>query len=159
LPPSGPGLPPPTPGAAERERERDIREREREQRERERDRDRDYPMADAPPPSAGGNSSSQNNSSVAPYVRVGPPSAFSEAEFLEGIDPNNVPPELKKEGGDWFAVWNPKAKRVLDVNLVHTLSHDSVVCCVRFSADGKFLATGCNRVAQIFDVKTGANIW
>jgi glucose repression regulatory protein TUP1 len=107
-------------------------------------------------------------------ARVGPPSAFSESEFLEGVDPNNVPADLKKEGSDWFAVWNPKVKRVLDVSLVHTLAHErcvrsynldhelklthgycSVVCCVRFSADGKYLATGCNRTAQIFDVKTG----
>jgi len=36
---------------------------------------------------------------------------------------------------------------------------DSVVCCVRFSADGKFLATGCNRTAQIYDTKTGLKTW
>ncbi|KAI0947568.1 hypothetical protein AcW1_009291 [Taiwanofungus camphoratus] len=76
------------------------------------------------------------------------------------MDPHAVPPELKKEGPDWFAVFNPHAgkdgkKRALDVGLVHTLMHESVVCCVRFSADGKFLATGCNRTAQIYDTKTG----
>ena len=38
-------------------------------------------------------------------------------------------------------------------------SCDSVVCCVRFSADGKFLATGCNRTAQIYDTKTGQKTW
>lgn len=32
----------------------------------------------------------------------------------------------------------------------------SVVCCVRFSNDGQYLATGCNRTAQIYDTKTGA---
>ena len=36
---------------------------------------------------------------------------------------------------------------------------NSVVCCVKFSADGKYLATGCNRAAQIFDAKTGAKTW
>ncbi|OBZ67307.1 Transcriptional repressor rco-1 [Grifola frondosa] len=81
------------------------------------------------------------------------------------MDPHSVPPELKKEGSDWFAVFNPNAsgsgtpggsgKRTLDVQLVHTLMHESVVCCVRFSADGKYLATGCNRTAQIYDTKTG----
>ena len=68
---------------------------------------------------------------------------------------------------------------MLDVSLVHTLAHErlvvlihrpphrnprandtlsvlSVVCCVHFSADGKYLATGCNRTAQIYDTETGA---
>ncbi|TFY70313.1 hypothetical protein EVG20_g2690 [Dentipellis fragilis] len=75
--------------------------------------------------------------------------------FLDDLDPHNVPAELKKEGSDWFAIFNPKIKRTLDVGLVHTLMHESVVCCVRFSADGKYLATGCNRTAQIYDTKTG----
>ncbi|OJA08350.1 hypothetical protein AZE42_07432 [Rhizopogon vesiculosus] len=80
---------------------------------------------------------------------------ISGGQFPDGLDPHNVPPELKKEGSDWFAVFSPKVKRVLDVSLMHTLMHESVVCCVRFSADGKYLATGCNRTAQIYDVKTG----
>lgn len=35
---------------------------------------------------------------------------------------------------------------------------DSVVCCVKFSNDGKYLATGCNRTAQIYDVKDGRKV-
>ncbi|KAJ3970953.1 WD40-repeat-containing domain protein [Lentinula raphanica] len=66
-----------------------------------------------------------------------------------------LPPEYKKEGPDWWIVYNPDADKVFNVNLVHTLMHESVVCCVRFSADGKWLATGCNRTAQIYDVETG----
>jgi len=46
----------------------------------------------------------------------------------------------------------------VDVQLVFTLHHESVVCCVRFSADGRYVATGCNRTAQIFDTKTGAKV-
>ncbi|KAJ7449036.1 chromatin associated protein [Mycena galericulata] len=79
--------------------------------------------------------------------------------FLDSVagDPAAIPADLKKEGSDWFAVFNPRVRpRVLkDVGLVHTLMHATVVCCVQFSADGKFLATGCNRTAQIYDVKTG----
>ncbi|KDN45299.1 WD40 repeat-like protein [Tilletiaria anomala UBC 951] len=75
---------------------------------------------------------------------------------LSDLDPDEVPKDLKKEGSDWLAIFNPKVKRVLDVNLVHTLMHESVVCCVRFSPDGKYLATGCNKSAQIYDTKTGA---
>ncbi|PBK61591.1 WD40 repeat-like protein [Armillaria solidipes] len=95
----------------------------------------------------------------APNVSSGslmPTNTSGTGSFLDDIDPQNVPQELKKEGSDWFALFNPKVKRVLDVNLVHTLMHESVVCCVRFSADGKYLATGCNRTAQIYDTKTGA---
>ena len=74
-------------------------------------------------------------------------------------DDTDPPSEYKREGKDWVALFNPKVKRVLDVNLVHTLVHESVVCCVRFSADGKYLATGCNRTAQIYDTKTGTKTW
>ena len=45
-------------------------------------------------------------------------------QFPDDLDPHSVPPELKKEGSDWFAVFNPKVKRVLDVTLVHTLMHE-----------------------------------
>ncbi|KLO19299.1 WD40 repeat-like protein [Schizopora paradoxa] len=62
------------------------------------------------------------------------------------------PPDSKK---NWSVIYNPKVKKRVEVDLVHTLLHESIVCCVRFSADGKFLATGCNRSAQIYDVKTG----
>jgi len=48
--------------------------------------------------------------------------------------------------------------RVLDIDLVGTLHHKSVVCCVRFSQDGKYLATGCKLSAQIFDVTTGKEL-
>ncbi|TNY19963.1 WD40-repeat-containing domain protein [Rhodotorula diobovata] len=74
------------------------------------------------------------------------------------FDPDTAPKDLKKEGSDWMTMFNPNVKRVLDVGLVHTLVHDSVVCCVRFSPDGKVLATGCNRNTTLYDTKTGAKI-
>lgn len=71
------------------------------------------------------------------------------------LKPENMPHHLKKTGDEWWAVFNPQVDRVLDVKLVHTLEHSSVVCCVRFSIDGLYVATGCNRAAQIFEVSTG----
>ncbi|KAJ7281959.1 chromatin associated protein [Mycena rebaudengoi] len=76
-------------------------------------------------------------------------------EFLENLEPLTVHPDWKKEGSDWFVIYNPKIKRTLDVSLIHTFMHETVVCCVQFSSDGKYLATGCNRTAQIYDVQTG----
>ena len=77
---------------------------------------------------------------------------------LADLNPEMLPPHQKREGEDWFAVFNPRVPRVLDVELVHTLQHESVVCCVRFSQDGKFVATGCNRAAQIYEVQTGRQV-
>lgn len=77
---------------------------------------------------------------------------------LADLDVERLPDSLKRQGSDWHAVFNPHVQRTLDVNLVHNLVHESVVCCVRFSADGKFVATGCNRSAQIFDARDGKKV-
>ncbi|KAG0648492.1 Transcriptional repressor rco-1 [Hyphodiscus hymeniophilus] len=78
---------------------------------------------------------------------------------LAELDLERLPAHQKKVEADWFAIFNPMVPRVLDVDLVHTLLHESVVCCVRFSHDGKYVATGCNRSAQIFDVVTGQKLF
>ena len=69
-----------------------------------------------------------------------------------------MPQDRKRVGHDWFVIFNPRVPRVLDVGLVHDLVHESVVCCVRFSQDGRYVATGCNRTAQIFDVANGQKV-
>jgi glucose repression regulatory protein TUP1 len=48
-----------------------------------------------------------------------------DADWLDNINLDATPPEFKKVGSDWFALWNPELKRQLDVNLVHTLHHDT----------------------------------
>ncbi|CAN6661374.1 general transcriptional corepressor Tup1p [Trichomonascus vanleenenianus] len=82
-------------------------------------------------------------------------SAVALGNNLGDLEVDKVPPELKKEKSDWFVLYNERAPRVLDVDIVQSLDHHSVVCCVRFSFDGKYIATGCNRSAQIFEVATG----
>lgn len=77
---------------------------------------------------------------------------------LAKLLPESLPEHLRRMGDDWHAVFNPTATRVLDVNLVHHLTHESVVCCVRFSHDGKYVATGSNRSAQIFEVASGQQV-
>ena len=58
--------------------------------------------------------------------RTAPPMK-SPATVLSDLDPDNVPREFKKEGAEWFAVWNPRNKKNLDVSLVHTLVHERSV--------------------------------
>ncbi|PVI07608.1 WD40 repeat-like protein [Periconia macrospinosa] len=97
----------------------------------------------------------QHSALMAPAQAVPP---LSQSNILSDLDVESLPDNLKKDGNDWFAVFNPRARRVLDVDLIHNLPHQSVVCCVRFSLDGRFVATGCNRSAQIFDVETGSPV-
>lgn len=87
-----------------------------------------------------------------------PPPFHNVGNMLADLDPDQMRPDQKREGGDWFAIFNPNVRRVLDVDIVHTLLHESVVCCVRFSRDGRYVATGCNRSAQIFEVSTGNQV-
>lgn len=49
----------------------------------------------------------------------------SADDHTEEFDPYSAGPDRKKEGPDWWAVFSSKAKRQLDVNLVHTLQHDT----------------------------------
>ncbi|KAJ7113021.1 WD40-repeat-containing domain protein [Mycena epipterygia] len=111
-------------------------------------------------PLIGPGSSPTSRRAPTPAAPPAPPqqSAAHMNEFLNDLDLTRIHPELKKEGSDWFVMYNPKLKRTLDVNLIHTFIHETVVCCIQFSGDGKYLATGCNRTAQIYDVQTGRKI-
>jgi len=59
---------------------------------------------------------------------------------------------------DWVVGYNPGVTKTIGIDLKHTEEHNSVVCCVRFSQNGSYLATGCNRSAQIYDVDSGAKV-
>jgi len=114
------------------------------------------PMASLPP--FNNASGTYRNDTAGPSSSTLPPMNISPPEPIEELSLYNVSSEFRKEGADWYAIFNPQVKRALDVNLQHTFIHATVVCCVQFSADGRFVATGCNRTAQIFDVQTGQKI-
>ncbi|QLL31120.1 hypothetical protein HG536_0A09370 [Torulaspora globosa] len=76
--------------------------------------------------------------------------------FLLDLDSQTVPSHLKKQTNDYYILYNPALPRELDVELHCSLDHSSVVCCVRFSNDGEFLATGCNKTTQVFRVSDGS---
>ena len=102
---------------------------------------------------------------ASPHIsRPSPPPAHQQPQYpnvgnvLADLNPDEMRADQKREGPDWYAVFNPNIRRILDIDLVTTLTHDSVVCCVRFSHDGKYVATGCNRSAQIFEVASGNQV-
>lgn len=43
---------------------------------------------------------------------------------LADLEPDQVSPSLKKEGSDWWAIFNGRVPRVLDVSLSLTLIHE-----------------------------------
>ncbi|CEP08672.1 hypothetical protein [Parasitella parasitica] len=106
-----------------------------------------------PPPSSSQLASAPAKSGAGPLVSN---SATSEA--LGDINPESVPANMKVEGQDWFALFNPKATRYLKVDLLHTFDHGSVVCCVKFSGDGRFLAAGCNQATYIYDTMNATRV-
>jgi hypothetical protein len=80
--------------------------------------------------------------------------AASLAEkYLDKVSPNYV-----RQGEDWFAFFEPHNPRILDIEAVHKLSHQSVVTTVKFSFCGLYFATGCDRAVKLFDVTTGAQL-
>ncbi|KKP00410.1 glucose repression regulatory protein TUP1 [Trichoderma harzianum] len=117
------------------------------------------PQINTPVPYPGNAQSPQVSHPTPDHARMNPrapPPPISNA--LGDLEVDAVAPHNKKTGNDWYAIFNPQVQRVLDVDLVHSLTHESVVCCVRFSHDGKYVATGCNKSAQIFDVQTGEKV-
>jgi hypothetical protein len=119
------------------------------------------PFASNPPPppsraTPAATSSTAAGGAAAPSAAVlAPPAQSQQVVVSSDIDPEAARAELKKEGSDWVVFWSPKAGKQVDVGLVHTLPHESIVCCVKFSHDGRWLATGCNRTVQIYDAATG----
>ncbi|KAG0671779.1 general transcription repressor [Maudiozyma exigua] len=78
--------------------------------------------------------------------------------FLLDLDSAQVPENLKKQAEDYYVLYNPALPRSVDVELLHSLDHTSVVCCVKFSNDGEYLATGCNKTTQVYKVSTGEQV-
>ncbi|KXX72929.1 Transcriptional repressor rco-1 [Madurella mycetomatis] len=77
-----------------------------------------------------------------------PPPPPPQSNSLGDLDVERLPNHIKKVRDDWFAIFNQHVARVLDVELVHTLQHESVVPL----ASTKVLS------AQIYDVATGEKI-
>lgn len=75
--------------------------------------------------------------------------------FLADLEVSKANPDFKKQKMDYYVLYNPALERDMDVEMVHSMDHSLVVCCVRFSKDGQFIATGCNKTTQVFNVETG----
>ncbi|KAB8250353.1 WD40-repeat-containing domain protein [Aspergillus flavus] len=72
---------------------------------------------------------------------------------------DELPPERKKAGDRWSAVINPDIDKNWEIDLLHSVTHDSIVNCVKFSNDGKYIAVGCaDGAVQIVEVSTGTQV-
>ncbi|KJK64140.1 WD domain G-beta repeat [Aspergillus parasiticus SU-1] len=72
---------------------------------------------------------------------------------------DELPPERKRAGDRWSAVINPDIDNNWEIDLLHSLTHDSIVNCVQFSNDGKYVAVGCaDGAVQMVEVSTGAQV-
>jgi len=56
---------------------------------------------------------------------------------------------------DWTVKGRESNNKSTSINLTQNFDHESVVCGVKFSKNANYLATGCSRIAQIFDCNNG----
>lgn len=97
------------------------------------------------PPSGPG----PNQPNVGPSVIGGAPSVMNGTAQQAGEEQDYVAYQGRNANGSLVD---------MKVSLQNSFTHDSVVCCVRYSWNGDYLATGSNRSAHIFDVNTGQRV-
>ncbi|KAF2788976.1 WD40 repeat-like protein [Melanomma pulvis-pyrius CBS 109.77] len=68
---------------------------------------------------------------------------------------DKILPRFVREGEEWFAYFNPASFRSLDVGLVRTFQHESVITRAHFSHDGQYIAIATDHKASVFEVTTG----
>ncbi|KAJ8592643.1 chromatin associated protein [Rhizopogon salebrosus TDB-379] len=78
--------------------------------------------------------------------------------MADELDSTTVPADYVKEGGDWLAIFNPRVPRQMDVQLVARYVHDGVVCNVKFSLDGTFLAVGTEGAVVLYNLSVGEKL-
>lgn len=78
------------------------------------------------------------------------------------VVPTQAPAFTQSQQEDDYVVYQGRSAMSTQMNMKVVLQssfpHDSVVCCVRYSWDGEFLATGSNKSAQIYEAATGRNV-
>ncbi|RYP60724.1 hypothetical protein DL771_010412 [Monosporascus sp. 5C6A] len=91
---------------------------------------------------------------IAVYVLLATGSADPNSKNKSG----DTPIHSAANGGHEEIVNMLLATSKVDADVVFAILRDSVVYDVRFSADGKYVATGCNRSAQIYNVASGEKL-
>jgi hypothetical protein len=86
----------------------------------------------------------------------GPPPSILDTDYMGEFDSATARPERRKDGDDWCVIWSSKSKKVLDVNLVHTLTHDTSVAKPYYSV--KVLTSIIASFAVFASLRT-ANTW
>lgn len=89
-------------------------------------------------------------------------SAAGRGGMMKTTVGNQIPGVTQTTNEDDWVVYHGRSANGsvvnMNVTLQNSLSLDSVVCCVRYSWDGNYLATGSNRCAHIFDANTGQGV-
>lgn len=67
-------------------------------------------------------------------------------------------PQSSWQGPDWLVIFNRNVPHRFDVSQLHAFEHFSLITCMEFSDDGKYIATGTYRSAEIFHLNTGKKI-
>jgi general transcriptional corepressor TUP1 len=83
----------------------------------------------------------------------------NESHNSKDLKQSDMGKSIEFNSKDWVAVSSSTSTLKSEaVNLRHTFEHSSVVCCVNYSKDGNYIATGCNRKAFVFNAETGEQL-
>ncbi|KAJ0403985.1 hypothetical protein ATCC90586_010025 [Pythium insidiosum] len=130
-------------------------------------RDHDGSRGDSSPSNAGTSHSQQQSASTPTTgTSMSKQSTPNSNSGSSGSASNNGSGNSQKGSNskdnkhNWNCVYSSSASAFPDserpvAEMHHSMNHQSVVCCVRFSGDGTMMATGCLKTARVFDVKTG----
>lgn len=84
--------------------------------------------------------------------------AMASAGSITNSNASSTNPPPPSTAYDWIVTYNPKAQRLLSIDLLQSFNFDGVVCCVRFSHSGKLLAASGNKLCNIYDTKSGQKL-
>lgn len=85
--------------------------------------------------------------------------AMTSAGSISNASSTNSPSTTNTSTAyDWIVTYNPKAQRLLSIDLLQSFNFDGVVCCVRFSNSGNLLAASGNKLCNIYDTKSGQKL-